>query len=109
VVRYLGTGNELPLGHYGLGVRGATALAAALKVNKSLSVLRLADNHLGGVGCKLILEALRTNPGATVRTPSAPSPSVSVPSLPAPVHRRAQNGEGDTVGETVRETQWERR
>jgi pantoate kinase len=67
VVRYIGTGSELPLGHYGLGVRGATALAEVLRVNKSLSVLRLGDNHLGGKGCGMILDALRSNPIATVR------------------------------------------
>jgi len=58
-------------------VRGATALAEVLRVNKSLSVLRLGDNHLGGKGCGLILDALRSNPIAMVR--HATRTTVSLP------------------------------
>eukprot|EP00959_Pyramimonas_sp_CCMP1952_P070614 1474574-Pyramimonas_sp.AAC.1 len=60
ILKYLHM-EELHITHYGLGVRGVTALAAALKVNENLHILRLAGNHLGGEGVRLISEALHDN------------------------------------------------
>jgi hypothetical protein len=31
------------------------------QVNRTVSILRLGDNHLGGAGCKLVCEALEDN------------------------------------------------
>lgn len=60
VLKYL-EHDDLHVAHYGLCIRGAAALAEALKVNKNLTTLRLADNHLGGSGCKVLCEALLQN------------------------------------------------
>ena len=57
VLKYLEQ-EDMQLTHYGVGPRGVRALAAALRVNNTVTTLRMADNHLGPEGCKTLLESL---------------------------------------------------
>ena len=57
VLKYLEQ-EDMQLTHYGVGPRGVVALAAALRVNNTVTTLRMADNHLGPEGCKTLLESL---------------------------------------------------
>lgn len=42
--------------HYGMNVKGTTALAAALRVNQNLRVLRLTDNAIPDEGIKVLCD-----------------------------------------------------
>lgn len=43
------------------GAKGATALATALKTNRSIRAMGLANNNMGDEGAAQIAEALKSN------------------------------------------------
>mmetsp|Transcript_13884 Transcript_13884/g.35686 ORF Transcript_13884/g.35686 Transcript_13884/m.35686 type:complete len:376 (+) Transcript_13884:295-1422(+) len=49
------------LTHYGMGYRGLCALAAALKINRTVTTLRLGDNHLKADAALKLVEAIKGN------------------------------------------------
>lgn len=53
------------LNHYGMCLKGARALCAALCVNKTITTLRLGGNNIGDQGLVLLVDALRKNPSIT--------------------------------------------
>uniref|UniRef100_A0A061SAY4 Leucine-rich repeat-containing protein loc400891-like n=1 Tax=Tetraselmis sp. GSL018 TaxID=582737 RepID=A0A061SAY4_9CHLO len=53
------------LTHYGMGYKGLCALASALKVNRTVSTLRLGDNHLGPEAAVKLVEAISGNNSIT--------------------------------------------
>ena len=44
-----------------IGLRGAKAIAEALKHNLTLDLLNLNDNHIGDEGAEIVVEALNFN------------------------------------------------
>ncbi|XRB06692.1 hypothetical protein NFJ02_28g66460 [Pycnococcus provasolii] len=45
--------------HYGLGTRGALAVAQALEVNETITVVRFGDNNLGGEGAAALCDVVQ--------------------------------------------------
>lgn len=60
MVRYLEQ-EDMVLNHYGMRLKGARALCAALTVNKTITTLRLAYNNISDEGLVLLVEALHHN------------------------------------------------
>ena len=56
----------LKLNDNGIGAQGASGLAEALKVNSTLTVLKLNDNYIGAQGATGLAEALKVNSTLTV-------------------------------------------
>lgn len=53
------------LTHYGMGFRGLSALSAALKINRTVTTLRLGDNHLKADAVMKLAEAITGNNAIT--------------------------------------------
>lgn len=53
--------DTLHVTHYGLGSKGATAVARALAHNKTVTAVRFGDNSLGGEGAAVLCDAVCKN------------------------------------------------
>eukprot|EP00943_MAST-04B_sp_MAST-4B-sp1_P008599 g8599.t1 len=60
-----GSLNKINLSYYGTGVKGAKAVAEALKVNTSVTEIYLENNNVGVEGAKAIAEALKVSTSLT--------------------------------------------